>query len=90
MAAGIVFGFFPGWLIERRWLQFSTDHRSAGQFILAALALLPMLLIYKLLPLALTGIMGPLWAAFVSCALLAFYVTALVPALICKLQRKAR
>lgn len=90
MAAGMVFGFFPGWLIERRWLQFSTDHRSAGQFILAALALLPMLLIYKLLPLALTGIMGPLWAAFVSCALLAFYVTALVPALICRLQRKAR
>ena len=24
MAAGMVFGFYPGWLIERRWLRFST------------------------------------------------------------------
>ena len=88
MAAGMVFGFFPGWLIERRWLRFSTDRRTAGQFLLAAAALVPMLLIYKLLPAALSGALGLLWASFVSCALLAFYVTALVPAVICLLQRR--
>lgn len=88
MSAGMVFGFFPGWLIERRWLRFSTDRHSAGQFVLAAVALIPMLLIYKLLPAALTGLLGPLWASFASCALLAFYVTALVPAVICSIQRR--
>lgn len=88
MAAGMVFGFYPGWLIERRWLRFSTDRRSAGQYLLAAGALVPMLLIYKLLPGLLAGLLGPLWAEFVSCALLAFYVMALVPALICRLQRR--
>ena len=88
MAAGMVFGFYPGWLIERRWLRFSTDRRTAWQYALAAAALLPMLLIYKLLPGVLAGLTGPLWAEFVSCALLAFYVMALVPALICRLQKR--
>lgn len=88
MAAGMVFGFYPGWLIERRWLRFSTDRRAAWQYALAAAALLPMLLIYKLLPGVLAGLTGPLWAEFVSCALLAFYVMALVPALICRLQKR--
>src|SRR5699024_5107093 len=83
MAAGMVFGFYPGWLIERRWLRFSTAQRSAGQYLLAAAALVPMLLIYKLLP-------GPLCAEFLSCALLAFYVMALVPALICRLQKRQK
>ena len=36
----------------------------------------------------LAGLTGPLWAEFVSCALLAFYVMALVPALICRLQKR--
>ena len=50
MAAGMMFGFYPGWLIERRWLRFSTSRRTAAQYALAAAALVPMLLIYKLLP----------------------------------------
>ena len=90
MAAGMVFGFYPGWLIERRWLRFSTAQRSAGQYLLAAAALVPMLLIYKLLPGLLAGLTGPLWAEFLSCALLAFYVMALVPALICRLQKRQK
>lgn len=88
MAAGMVFGFYPGWLIERRWLRFSTSRRTAAQYALAAAALVPMLLIYKLLPRLLAALTGPLWAEFISCALLAFYVMALVPALICRLQRR--
>ena len=46
------------------------------------------LAIYRLLPGALAGLTGPLWAEFISCALLAFYVMALVPALICRIQRR--
>ena len=88
MAAGMVFGFYPGWLIERRWLRFSTSRRTAAQYALAAAALVPMLLIYKLLPRLLAALTGPLWAEFISCAFLAFYVMALVPALICRLQRR--
>ena len=90
MAAGMVFGFYPGWLIERRWLRFSTAQRSAGQYLLAAAALVPMLMIYKLLPGLLAGLTGPLGAEFLSCALLAFYVMALVPALICRLQKRQK
>ena len=87
MAAGMVFGFYPGWLIERRWLRFTTSPRRRWQYALAAAALVPMLAIYRLLPGALAGLTGPLWAEFISCALLAFYVMALVPALICRVQR---
>ena len=88
MAAGMVFGFYPGWLIERRWLRFTTSPRRRWQYALAAAALVPMLVIYQLLPGALAGLTGPLWAEFISCALLAFYVMALVPALICRIQRR--
>lgn len=88
MAAGMVFGFYPGWLIERRWLRFTTSPRRRWQYALAAAALVPMLAIYRLLPGALAGLTGPLWAEFISCALLAFYVMALVPALICRIQRR--
>ena len=88
MAAGMVFGFYPGWLIERRWLRFTTSPRRRWQYALAAAALVPMLAIYQLLPGALAGLTGPLWAEFISCALLAFYVMALVPALICRIQRR--
>ena len=88
MAAGMVFGFYPGWLIERRWLRFTTSPRRRWQYALAATALVPMLAIYRLLPGALAGLTGPLWAEFISCALLAFYVMALVPALICRIQRR--
>ena len=88
MAAGMVFGFYPGWLIERRWLRFTTSRRALWQYALAAVALGPMLLLYKALPGVLAAWLGPLWAEFVSCALLAFYVMALVPALICRLQRR--
>ena len=88
MAAGMVFGFYPGWLIERRWLRFTTSPRRRWQYALAAAALVPMLVIYQLLPGALAGLTGPLWAEFLSCALLAFYVMALVPALICRIQRR--
>ena len=88
MAAGMVFGFYPGWLIERRWLRFTTDRRAVWQYALAGAALVPMLLLYELLPGVLAGAIGPLWAEFASCALLAFYVMALVPALICRIQRR--
>ena len=44
----------------------------------------------KLLPGLLAGLTGPLWAEFLSCALLAFYVMALVPALICRLQKRQK
>ena len=88
MAAGMVFGFYPGWLIERRWLRFTTDRRAVWQYALAGAALIPMLLLYELLPGVLAGAIGPLWAEFASCALLAFYVMALVPALICRIQRR--
>ena len=88
MAAGMVFGFYPGWLIERRWLRFTTSPRRRWQYALAAAALVPMLAIYRLLPGALAGLTGPLWAEFISCALLAFYVMTLVPALICRIQRR--
>ena len=87
MAAGMVFGFYPGWLIERRWLRFSTSRRTAAQYALAAAALVPMLLIYKLLPRLLAALTGPLWAEFISCAFLAFYVMALFPALSCRRPR---
>lgn len=87
-SAGLMFGFYPGWLLERRRLGFSTQKRSAAQFALAGAALVPMLLIYKLLPGVLAGAIGPLWAEFAACALLAFYVAALVPACICLLQRR--
>ena len=88
MSAGMVLGFFPGWLIERRWLRFSTKRHSAGQIVLSLAALVPMLLIYKQMPGLLAGITGPLWACYLSCAFLAFYVTALVPAVLCLLQRR--
>ena len=88
-SAGMVLGFYPGWLIERRWLRFSTAQHPAWQFALAGAALVPMLLLYELLPGVLAPALGPLWAAFASCALLAFYVMALVPALICRIQRRA-
>ena len=35
MAAGMVFGFYPGWLIERRRLRFSTREHRPWQFALA-------------------------------------------------------
>lgn len=90
MAAGMVFGFYPGWLIERRRLRFSTREHRPWQFALAGTALIPMLGLYLLLPRALAPVCGALWAEFISCALLAFYVMAGVPALICRIQRGAR
>ncbi len=88
MSAGMVFGFYPGWLIERRWLRFSTARHTPAQFLLAGVALVPMLLIYKLLPGLLSPAAGACWAEFISCTLLAFYVMAIVPACICLLQRR--
>ena len=87
-SAGMVLGFFPGWLIERRWLRFSTRRHSVGQIVISAAALVPMLVIYEVMPGLLAGAMGPLWSCYVSCAFLAFYVTALVPAVLCLLQRR--
>ncbi len=89
MTAGMVFGFYPGWLLARRRLPFSTAAHRPAQLVLAGAALIPMLLIHSLLPALLAGLMGALWAEFVSYALLAFYVMAAVPAAICLLQRRA-
>ena len=90
MAAGMVLGFYPGWLIERRLICFSTapKDRSAAQYLLAAAALGPLLALYKLLPGLLAPAVGVCWAEFISCALLAFYAMALVPALIRLLQNR--
>ncbi len=78
-AAGMTLGFYPGWLLERRKINFSTNRCTPAQFILAIVALLPMLAIYKLLPALLAAAIGSLWAEFIGCAVLSFYVMACVP-----------
>lgn len=92
MAAGMVLGFFPGWLIERRFIQFSTarEDRSPAQYLLSVLALGPLLAIYKLLPDLMAPAVGVCWAEFIACALLAFYGMALVPALIRWIQTRRK
>lgn len=87
-AAGMVLGFYPGWLAERRFIRFTTERHSALQFALAGAGLVPMLVIYKLLPALLAPALGVCWAELVSCAVLAFYVMAGLPSLIRLVQSR--
>ena len=88
-AAGMVLGFFPGWLLERRFFPFSTDRIVRGQRLVSLLGLIPLLLLYKLVPDLLAGAVGGCWAELIGCAAAAFYAMALVPLLLHRMQRRA-
>lgn len=87
--AGAGMGILLGWLVERRWISFSTDGKPAVKFVRFGCGALLIIVIQKILPLFLTLFMRAKYAGFFANMALAVFIMAIWPLVFVSVERKS-
>lgn len=87
MAAGCVFGFLVGWILERRFIGFTTKVSKQTLIVRAIVGSL-ILLVYALFARAPLSLLHPYWGEFIFIALAFIYILFIYPVIFTKWEKR--
>lgn len=87
--AGAGMGILLGWLVERRWISFSTDGTPAVKFVRFSCGTLLIIAIQKILPPFLTLFMRSKYAGFFANMALVLFIMVIWPFVFASVERKS-
>lgn len=87
--AGAGMGFLLGWLVERRWISFSTDGKPTVKCVRFGCGALLLIAVQKILPSFLTLFMRAKYAGFFANMALALFIMVVWPLVFASVERKS-